>query len=314
MPAPLRRLTDAASPRPGGLLQRRNFIGLCGLAGLTSLIGCRHAPTASLPLEGRWVDLSTGQDIPPQQWLTRLRQFDIVLLGEQHDQTSHHRARGGLLATLKPGTVVAEHLTAGRRVGSGASLPARLEAAGFEARGWEWPLHEPLFRPLIETGVELRGGNAPREWVRSAAKDAPDFSWPAETPSAVSKALDAAPLSEAQRRSLEDELVQGHCGKLPRERLPGLIRAQSLRDATMAWTLVEALAERPTPVVLVAGNGHVRRDHGVAHWLQAMQPRAKVLSVGLLDATAMPPAGTFDVGWVLPATQRSAEDDPCAKV
>jgi uncharacterized iron-regulated protein len=38
------------------------------------------------------------------------------------------------------------------------------------------------------------------------------------------------------------------------------------------------------PAVLLAGNGHVRRDHGVPVLIAAAEPGARVLSVGFLSA------------------------------
>ena len=83
--------------------------------------------------------------------------------------------------------------------------------------------------------------------------------------------------------------------------LPGMLAAQAARDAVMAQTL------RPYALrgaVLIAGNGHVRRDIGVPRWLGAGV--AQVVSVGYVEN---PPAdGEFDMAVVVPAVARK---DPC---
>jgi uncharacterized iron-regulated protein len=67
--------------------------------------------------------------------------------------------------------------------------------------------------------------------------------------------------------------------------------------------------------VLIAGNGHVRRDHGVPLWLARQQPAARVVSVGFLevDAEGRAPSAAeralYDVVWV---TARQPRPDPCA--
>ena len=87
----------------------------------------------------------------------------------------------------------------------------------------------------------------------------------------------------------------------PKRLLPGMLDAQAARDAVMAQTL-RPYAQRGA--VLIAGNGHVRRDIGVPRWLPG--DAARVLSVGYLE-TDSPDVG-FDTVVRVPAIDR---DDPC---
>ncbi|SPK74054.1 Putative lipoprotein (fragment) [Cupriavidus taiwanensis] len=83
--------------------------------------------------------------------------------------------------------------------------------------------------------------------------------------------------------------------------LPGMLAAQAARDAVMAQAL-RPYAGRG--VVLIAGNGHVRRDVGVPRWLA--DEAGKVLSVGYVESA--PSDGEFDMAVVVPAVERK---DPC---
>jgi uncharacterized iron-regulated protein len=62
--------------------------------------------------------------------------------------------------------------------------------------------------------------------------------------------------------------------------------------------------------VLLAGNGHVRRDIGVPRWLQASPLASRLFVVGLLesDEPAKEP-GAFDIALVTAPAERA---DPCA--
>ena len=60
--------------------------------------------------------------------------------------------------------------------------------------------------------------------------------------------------------------------------------------------------------MLLAGNGHVRRDHGVPQLLAAAEPAARIVAVGFGEP-GTPPAAYYDAWWVTPATERG---DPCA--
>lgn len=294
-------------------MNRRRFTALAWGAVWGSVGGCAlNRPDT--PGNGHWVDLHTGQPIPETDWLPLLKRQDYVLLGEQHDRRDHHMQRGRLLSLLSPAAVVAEHLPMGRRVDTGATLLERLGAAGFDAKGWSWPQHEPLFQPLLDHGLAVWGGNAPLDWVRKTARIPADGPWPAEIAHDIRSLLDEAPLSETERHSLQEELMRGHCGKLPADRMPAMTRAQALRDAAMAHALMEARVRGSGPVALVAGNGHVRLDHGVPRWLQVRKPGARMLSIGLFDSVHAAPAAAFDIAWILPVGTQDPKDDPCAKI
>lgn len=67
--------------------------------------------------------------------------------------------------------------------------------------------------------------------------------------------------------------------------------------------------QRPREVVLIAGNGHVRKDIGVARWLDRIQPILTVRSEGFVEGGGQS-GGRYDVVHQLKAQQRA---DPCAK-
>ena len=120
--------------------------------------------------------------------------------------------------------------------------------------------------------------------------------------------LDALPLDF--RRKHEDAIAAGHCNLLPRKALPAQARAQMARDIVMAQS-VRPYVERG--VVLLAGNGHVRRDIGVPFWLTADE-RKRAISIGLLEREAGAEASSgrsarpFDAVVI---TQPAERTDPC---
>jgi uncharacterized iron-regulated protein len=266
--------------------------------------------------QDRIVDTASGLPLTPAEVVSRMRSADIVLLGELHDNPHHHARRAALIAALgSTATVVAEHLPSGAAptllAGTeGDALRRALEASGFDAKGWRWPLHEPLFAAIARAGMPLRGGNLVRDEARKLAR---------EGAGALSADLApwtaAAPLTDAARAALEQDLLQGHCGHLTASRLPGMVAAQQGRDAAMAQALLEGPMRTPSaprqgPLILLAGNGHVRRDYGVPAMLTRRLPRARVLTVGF-DETAPTAAhddALYDIMWRTPAAER---DDPC---
>jgi len=255
--------------------------------------------------------LSDKRAVDTQTLLSDMQSADVVLLGEIHDNPRHHALRAQLLGepALKKRNVVAEHLDAGQVVGTGANLAVRLEQAGFDATGWQWPLHQPLFAAALDQGMAVYGGNLPRDQTRVVFKS---------RGSSLGVGLQAlllhAPLSDDSLAALRREIDEGHCGALPGMMFEGMMAVQRARDASMANELMQHL-----PAVLLSGNGHAWKHLGVPHILAANRPGISSLSVLFLehgpfaDSAAQAEwlqswQGKADYVWVTPPVSRP---DPC---
>ena len=121
-------------------------------------------------------------------------------------------------------------------------------------------------------------------------------------------------LTPEQQAELLHQVDVGHCGALPQSMLAPMALAQRARDAALALAMVQA-ARQAAPgarVVLIAGNGHVRRDLGVPHDLAVLDAAARVLSVAFLELEDGRPGavdGPYDAAWFTPRAERA---DPCA--
>jgi uncharacterized iron-regulated protein len=302
---------QGTAPRLASAPRRRALLALgAGLA-----LGGRALPRDERG--GAIVATPGGERLTPPAVLDRMRAAEIVLMGELHDNPHHHAERAALLSALRaPVPVVAEHLSRGAApvlsaAARGEELLRALEAVGFDAKDWRWPLHEPLFAALARGGHDLHGGNLPRDAAHRVARDGLDA-----VPEDLRRLLDAAPLAASARSALEQDLLHGHCGHLSAGRVPGMVWAQRARDAAMAAALLAELdrvADRRVagPVVLLAGNGHVRRDYGVPQLLAAVRPQVRLLSIGFVESggAAVPLAEQpHDIVWTTPAAMR---EDPC---
>lgn len=188
------------------------------------------------------------------QSLAQLLPSDAILFGEAHDAPAHQAMEAAavqwLAAQGRLAAVVVEMAEAGT---STAKLPAQAQAANVRAalawdeRLWPWESYGAVVLAAVRAGVPVLGGNLPRAAMAAARSDA---------------ALDLA-LPEAARAAQLDALREGHCGLLPEEMLPGMVRIQIARDQSMARTVAAAARGPGQTVLLIAGGGHVLRSRGV---------------------------------------------------
>lgn len=268
----------------------------------------------ALPGEVRVVDPTSGAPLNAAQLASRLAAADYVLLGELHDNSWHHRVRGQLIrsAAIRP-AVVFEQFAASEAPlpapAAGQGMEAWLDAGGFDRASWKWPLHAPVVEAAMARAREIRGSNVSREELRGVVRGGS-----AAAPLPLRALMEAVPLDDQARAALDRELVDGHCGQLPEQMVPGMRAAQEIRDAAMTRALLAA-AESGGPAWLIAGNGHVRKDIAVPRMLRAVAPGKRVVAVGLVETG--PDGGPrnseelsrYDLVILTPAAERP---DPCA--
>ncbi len=253
------------------------------------------------------VDLRNQTTINQERLIAEVISADYILLGELHDNPHHHEARGRLIAAIasKKYAAVVEYLPAGQSVQFSGSTLQSLEQAGFSPKAWPWKLYQPLFEAIRVSGFPLYGSNLDRSVSKTIFSGG---SIPAAMESDYQKSL----LTNNAKRSLEKDLVDGHCGKLPAQYLEPMFQVQRLTDISMARVMMHH-----SPAILFAGNGHVRHDYGVPQVLRSLEPSKKRVSVGLIeeaqrDSTAFAElAQLYDFVWITPSIDRA---DPCANL
>jgi uncharacterized iron-regulated protein len=260
---------------------------------------------------------AVGHESAPFPWEDRLRGDAIVLLGEVHDNPVQHGLRLEVLrrvfeAGWRPAIAMEqfdrEHQVDIERARMERPLDANylIEKAatdhGKSADGWNWEYYRPYVALALQYDVPLLAADL----SRSDAQKIVEHGYSAVFDAAVEHLLGL----DRERPSLlevqENEIDVGHCHALPKELLPAMARAQLARDAVMAGVLREHGAQG---VVLLAGDGHARRDIGVPTWFDPAT-LVRVFAVAFLErGDSVPPASAFDAVVITDAAPRA---DQCA--
>lgn len=231
---------------------------------------------------------------------------DVVVLGEVHDNPAHHAHQARAVAALQPKALVFEMLIADQASRMPSPLPdtASLAAAlQWDATGWpDFALYYPIF--AAAPTARVYGAEVPRDLARKAF-DTGIAAVFGEGAQAYGLATALSPADQAAR---EAEQAEAHCNALPPDLLPRMVDVQRLRDAALARSVVQALAETGGPVAVITGTGHARRDQGLALPLALVAPDTRLLAIGQLEDAA-PDTPPFDHWLVTPAAPRA---DPCA--
>ncbi|MCR6496542.1 ChaN family lipoprotein [Thermomonas sp. S9] len=232
----------------------------------------------------------------------------VLLLGEVHDSAAGHAARAALLRKeLKAGwrpAIAMEQFDTTQQPALDAAMHDCKDAGCVIARaapakaGWTWAYYEPVIALALQYRLPLYAANLSRDDASKVVKGG--FAAALSNELIARYRLDALPAQVLAAQ--EEEVRDSHCGALPEALVAPMAKAQIARDVVMAETL---RAHAANGVVLIAGNGHVRRDIAVPYWLhqQGLPARA----VGFLEPTS--DAAAFDAVERIPTTARP---DPCA--
>ncbi len=279
--------------RPAG---RRAGLALAAAllaAFLAALAGCAGTPPATVA--GDVAHQFTGKT--------------YVLLGEVHDNADGQKRRllalsSALAAGWRPAIAMEQFdrerqpdIDRARRERPGDAAYVVAQAGG---KGWQWELYTPVVALALQYDLPLVAANLSRADAGRIVRGGLDGVF---EPAERQRLGLAAPLPADVVSEQTAVLDRGHCGNFPKAMLPGMLDAQAARDAVMAAAM-RAYADRGA--VLIAGNGHVRRDVGAPRWLAA-EP-GKIYSVGYLEQAGAGEVGEYDRVVLVPARKRP---DPC---
>jgi uncharacterized iron-regulated protein len=251
-------------------------------------------------------------DLTPRALAAQMQQRPVVLLGEVHDNVEQHAVRAQALALL---------LKAGQRPALAfeqfdRQLQPDIDRVRAQAAAdtvdrlivladprWNWRLYRPFLELAVRYQLPIVAANLSRADATRVSKDG--FGAVFDPSEQHELGLDALPaeLLLAQQQAVDE----GHCHRMPAQMLPALARAQIARDATLARSIGPYLQRG---VVLLTGNGHIRRDIGVPRFVPAEQ-RDRLISIALIEddrSDGDVPAHAFDAIFRTPAQRRV---DPC---
>lgn len=234
----------------------------------------------------------------------------VLLLGEVHDNVQGHKLRYETLrkqveAGWRPAIAMEQFDRDSQEMLNKAQkgcLDAQCVIRVVGGPHWDWQLYYPVIQLALTYQLPLVAVNLSRADASRVVRDGVASTFDAATIAAYH--LDQ-PLPADIRKAQRQDIDIGHCHMLPESMMDGMVNAQVARDVWMA-RLVRA--QQPRDVVLIAGNGHVRKDVGVARWINAVEPPLRTRSVAFLEPGDGERDNRYDAVHKVAAQTRG---DPC---
>jgi uncharacterized iron-regulated protein len=232
----------------------------------------------------------------------------IFLLGEIHDNPYGHRLRlAHVMQLIEQGhrpVVAMEQFDRDKQATLDLALTrcqdvdcVLVQAA---TPGWEWPFYKPFVQLALDKKVTLVAANLSHADVRKVMAKGFSAVFSPQAIDTYKLSQISPPLLSAQNKAIQE----GHCNMLPVQATGPMVQGQIARDVWMA-SLVNDIQNQT--VVLIAGNGHVRKDAGVFQWLSP-DKQAITQVHGYVERADSRDADWFDQVHKVPEVER---EDPC---
>ncbi len=218
---------------------------------------------------GDIVDTATGEVVSLEEAARQMVSARVVLIGESHTHLAQKVFQAELFAALadvQPNLVlgmeffrredapILERWVSGELDGEDF-----LREAGWYDRGtYRWGYYDPIMQEARRRSIPVVGVNVPREIPRAVNRKGLDGLSEEQKAIVGEVNVDASP----GHRYLISRYFGDTVAMMPQRWLDNMYAAQCLWDTVMARSIIDALPEEGT-LVLIVGSGHVAYDLGI---------------------------------------------------
>ncbi len=314
----------------------------CAFLVFLFLAGCSASGPARRPdpLIGRLFD-AQGKEIQQQTFYRRLAQYDVLYLGESHDNATHHQLQLEVIQQLlqqgrKPDiameffaqwqTPVLMAFVQAPKAKKPSDETARLQRLRGQLN-WKqvsdklWKQYSAFIVLARQQGLRVYGADISRALAYRLTQQG----YASLTPLEQQQSPQGDFVDPAYEALMRQRFIDGHCGWSEPTVLKGLYEAWLARNQAMAEAIVR-MQRKNEPTVVILGNGHVENNYAVYERVKKLNPTLKQLNLGFQEVTIKPSllaayltpdqalGRTFpsrhQVYWFTP---RSDWEDPCEK-
>lgn len=267
-----------------------SLTALCAIFFLLLATGCAKKSTpvmdvSFLPCSGNFVS-SSGDQLSLSQVKQLAMKADYLLIGEGHRTVCDHKIQAQLIDCLSQNN---RNISIGlemvdttfqdvlNRYNLGQIPLGKIasELKWSDQWGYDFSLFKPIFKLARERHLTLAALNFPFKLVPKIRDKGLESLSPEERALLPEKVLMAS--KEQQKALLDIIAMHEHRDSNNLEQVEKFVLVQSLWDTAMATQAVKLRHEVGSPVVVLAGAGHVENGWGISRRLKKIDPDAKVM-------------------------------------
>lgn len=257
-------------------------------------------------------DVTSKHALSKSDFLKRLENADLILLGETHDNRTHHLLEimitQHLITTDWLKQLSLEMLTPQQKANANQiyhlnhnqALPYNLTLDELKTAflwsdyGWPWEDYYQVLAAAQTHAIPIEPANINKQQIMSIYQGAD-----------TSVALKP---NATQTAALIDSIVDSHCGQIDKKQAVPMVNIQLAKDQAMA----NSLSKKTTGALLIAGAFHVRKDLSVPLHLQSTNSSKNILVIGMVEKTDEEMTEDFSSRYdIVIFTQPQKRDDPC---
>ncbi|CAM4035833.1 Uncharacterized iron-regulated protein [Pedobacter westerhofensis] len=233
------------------------------------------------------IDTKTGKNISTDELVQHLKKVDVLVFGEEHNDSAGHLAEaeilGKMILAYPPAALSLEMFSTDVQPVINEYLLGLISEKNFIKEAKAWPNYKD-YRPLIElaksTHSDVIGTNAATRY--SNAVSMAGLARLKEFPEASKSFLPPLPVDTATGRYHDKfiETLGGHdMGSMK------IYQTQNLWDASMAWSIAKYTKLNPGKKVLqINGRFHSDEKLGLIAQLKKYAPKLSVLNISCFPA------------------------------
>ncbi len=273
-----------------------------------------EAPTApQVTPEQYRVFTAGGKAATLDELVAAMENADVVFVGEEHDDPGAHFLEAELLRLAharfvtgvgggkRPVVLSLEMFERDVQPVVDEYLSGIITEKHFMSSSRPWPRYATDYRPMVEfakaNSLPVVAANAPGRYANRAARLGRAS---LDALSAEAKAwLPPLPYGEPDPAYAAkfNKLMGGDGAGPTAHNTSGLLDAQSLWDATMAYSIAQALMRQPTALVLHVNGGFHSEEHmGIPTHLARYRPGTRVLVVSIHSGEGFPSFNAAESG------------------
>jgi uncharacterized iron-regulated protein len=271
-----------------------NIARLVFLFAIVRIAGAQDTTPVRIP---HIVDNKTGKVIELKEMVSAAANYDVIFLGEIHDNDAGHQFQLDVIRGLvESGRDIAISTEQFERDVQGAVddyLADRITEEAFLAASRPWKNYPFHYRPIIELGkkhkIPVIAGNLPRRLAAILAADQPIAAH-----EQVFAARSRTPQPDLYWTNFVASM-KDHAGAESPEKIKSFYAAQCAKDDAMAEAIADFMAvnrHRPRIVVHLCGQFHSDYGLGTAF---AVAPRHPLLRSAIVTMELIPKTGSPDL-------------------